>query len=77
MLAPASTAQPDSLMTITLPCAAVFVMLFGFGCIATGSANKNPQLTFFNLNAVKGGFFFGAAITNFSFHLQAVYCFLK
>ena len=77
MLAPASTAQPDSLMTITLPCAAVFVMLFGFGCIASSSANKNPQLTFFNLNAVKGGFFFGAAGADFGFHLQAVYRVLK
>ena len=77
MLAPASTALPNSLMTITLPCAAVFVMLFCFGCIATSSANKNPHFPFFNLNAVKGGFFFGAAITDFGFHLQAVYRFSK
>ena len=65
------------LMPVTFPRAAVFVMLFGFGSIATGSANKNPQLTFFNLNAVKGGFFFGAAGADFGFHLQAVYPFSK
>ena len=77
MFAPASTVLSASLMTITFPCAAVFVMLFGFSNIATGSANKNPQLAFFNLNAVKGGFFFGAAGADFGFHLQAVYPFSK
>jgi len=56
-------------MPITLPCAAVFVVLFGFGSIATGCANENPQLTFFYLYAVKRSFFFAANSTNFSFHL--------
>lgn len=56
-------------MPVTFPCAAVFVMLFGFGSIATCGANENPQLTFFYLNSVKGCFFFAADGADFCFHL--------
>jgi len=56
-------------MPIALPCAAVFVLLFCFGGIATCSANKNPQLTFFYLYAEKCYFLFAADGADFCFHL--------
>ena len=55
-------------MSVTLPCATIFVMLSGFGGIATCGANKNPTLTFFYLYAVERCILFAAGGAYFCFH---------